>query len=197
MILKGDNIPSMNRKKKKLLLSGIFTFAFTIVSVFILVNSNKNDLSLDAATSTKQLTMTSTVLSRKYFVTPKNNRVNITVSNFNYNSSTKCFDASGFNPGYVTNTTAIRRINYISCAWYNDCSAEALKFEILDANKKVIASKTGAGLTEDYNTGKFITSGTLKLTTSLTTGRYFKVTILAYSAGTRRISGFVVDYTCD
>jgi hypothetical protein len=66
----------------------------------------------------------------------------------------------------------------------------------MDSNHNVIASKTGAGLTENPNTGAFITSGTLKLTTSLTTGRYFKVTILNYSAGTRRIYGFVVNYTC-
>lgn len=187
----------MNRKKKTILLVGLSVCTALVISGFVVVNFNKAELSLDAAASTKQLTMTSTVLSNKYFVTSSNNRVNITVSNFVYNSYTHYFDSSSGSSGYVTNSTAIRQINYVSCAWYNDCSAEALKLEILDSSKKVIASKTGAGMTEDMSTGKFITSGTLKLTTSLTTGRYFKVTILAYSAGTRRISGFVVNYTCE
>lgn len=184
----------MNHKKKIVLLTGIFACTISIVSSFVLAKYNGTKMSLDAAGSTKQLTMTSTVLKNKYFVTSKNNRVYITVSNFTYNSNSGSFDGSN---GYVTNSTAIRQINYISCGWYNTCSAEALKLEILDSSKKVIASKTGAGMYEDMSTGKIITSGTLKLTTSQTTGRYFKVTILPYSAGSRNISGFIVNYTCD
>ena len=182
----------MNSKKKLLLLTGILTCTIAIASSFLFPNFNKNKMSSDAAGSTKKLTMTQTVLKNKYFVTSNNNRVNITVSNFSYYSG--YYDGDG---GYVTNTTAIRQINKISCGWYNTCSANALKFEILDSSKNVIASKSGAGMTEDPNTGSFITSGTFELTTSLKTGRYFKVTILAYSAGSRNISGFVVYYTCD
>ena len=183
----------MKHKKKKILLVGLSVCTIAIVSSFALINFNNNELSLEAASSTKQLKMTPTVLNNKYFVTSSNNRVNITVSNYTYNSYSGSYDGSN---GYVINSTAIRQINYISCGWSNTCSAEALKFEILDSNKKVIASKTGAAMYEDMSTGKIITSGTLKLTTSQTTGRYFKVTILPYSAGSRSISGFVVDYTC-
>lgn len=182
----------MNRKKKMFLLTGLSACTVAVASSFVFANFNKTKMSIDAANSTKELRMTPTVLKNKYFVTSSNNRVNITVNNYTYNSNSGSYEG-----GSVTNSTAIRQINSISCGWYNTCSAEALKFEILDSSKNVIASKTGAGMYEDMSTGKIITSGTLTLTTTKTTGRYFKVTILAYSAGSRSISGFVVNYTCN
>ena len=175
-----------------LLLTGLLTCTVAIASSFVFVNSKRSQLSSDAASSTKKLTMTPTVLKNKYFVTSSNNKVYLTISNFTYNSNSGFYDG-----GSVTNSTAIRQINYVSCDWYNTCSANALKLEILDSNKNVIATKTGAGMYEDMSTGNIITSGTLKVTTSQTTGRYFKVSVLAYSAGSRGIYGFVVDYTCN